>query len=238
MVYVHAPIGLAVAHDLHHHGRGRRGGAHLAHEGGACRRRRLRADRRLVHRGRARHRHALGQAHVGRVLGLGSAPHRRSWCCCSCISATWGCAPASKTRRRRTRRAPCSPSSASSTCPSSSFRWTGGTRCTRPRRSCSWASRRWTGDMLWPLLLMLLAFALYFVTVRADPPARRAVAPRTQCQLGARGAGMSEFLRDGWLRQICLAGVRAGLRRRGAQSGAGAEFAGRRQAGGAGAAWR
>ena len=35
--------------------------------------------------------------------------------------------------RRRTRRAPCSPSSASSTCRSSSSRWSGGIRCTRRR---------------------------------------------------------------------------------------------------------
>ena len=65
IVYVHAPCATAVADGVHDHGRGRRRRSHLAHQGGARGRRGLRADRRVVHGGRAGHRHARGASRCG-----------------------------------------------------------------------------------------------------------------------------------------------------------------------------
>ena len=63
-------------------------------------------------------------------------------------------------------------------------------------------------DMLWPLLLMLVGVRAVFRRRAADPPARRAAAPRAQCELGARGADMSEFLRR-WAATANISGRRS-----------------------------
>ena len=75
IIYVHAPECVAVPHGVYEHGGGRRGRSHLAHQGRPRGGRQLRADRRLLHRGRAGDRVALGAADVGHILGVGPAAH-------------------------------------------------------------------------------------------------------------------------------------------------------------------
>ena len=75
IIYVHAPhsawMSLMVYVTMSHR---RRGGAHLAHEGGTCGCGELCADRRIVYSCGTRDGLLVGQAHVGDVLGgVGSA---------------------------------------------------------------------------------------------------------------------------------------------------------------------
>ena len=70
-------------------------------------------------------------------------------------------------------------------------------------RDC-WARPTWTGRMVWPLLLMFLAFIAVLRRRAADPAARRAAAARAQRELGSRGAVMSEFFAmSGYGKYIC-----------------------------------
>ena len=102
---------------------------------------RLAAGRRL-HLHRAGLRLALGQAHVGHLLGLGRAPHLDADPVLP-LSRPYGAAQ----RLRRcpaaaTGRPPSWRSSASSTCRSSNSRSIGGTRCISRRACSAWAGRR------------------------------------------------------------------------------------------------
>ena len=118
------------------HGLGRvdHGAVEARHALGSGRPRR-REPRCAVHRPRAAHRDVLGQADLGRVLGLGRAPRRARSSCSSSTRATCSRARSrtSRTSRRRaTRRSSrCSArsTSRSSTCPCA-----GGERSTRSRR--------------------------------------------------------------------------------------------------------
>ena len=78
ILYIHVPSAWMSMFDLRADGDLRRHRADLAHQAVRDPRDGLRADRRRVHADHARHRFDLGQADVGHVVGLGSAPDDRT----------------------------------------------------------------------------------------------------------------------------------------------------------------
>ena len=105
-------------------------------------------DRRRLHADLPRHRRALGQADVGRLLGVGRAPHLRACALPHVLRHTRAVADDRGSEPRRPRRVDPDAGRLREPCRSSSSRSIGGTPCTsRPRCSAS-KGRRSTLDAL------------------------------------------------------------------------------------------
>ncbi len=118
------------------------------------------AARRRLHPALPGHRLALGQAHVGHLVGLGRAAHLGAGAVLP-LSRLYRAGE----RLRRSHAAAPAPArswrwSAWSICRSSNSPSIGGTRCTSRRASSAWAGPPSIASMLLPLLLMAVGFTL------------------------------------------------------------------------------
>ena len=135
------------------------------------------AARRRLHFPRPRHRLDLGQADVGRLLGVGCAAHVVPRSLHHVSRADRALARLRRSGAGRAGRRRSDPRRLQSTFRSSSFRSTGGTRCIRAK--ASFAGRPDIDpSMLWPLFIMLAAFtflfaALHLAAMRAEIFRRR-----------------------------------------------------------------